>query len=103
MDVIGSKKEKEMTIGVLDDNASICHLLETLLIFAGHAVYATTDSTDFAANINYLQCIVVDFQLSGRQSGVDVIRQAREVHPRLPAVLVSASPVPQAALQELSD
>lgn len=92
-----------MTIGVLDDNPAICQLLETFLIFAGHAVYVTTSPADLAAQINYIECIVVDFHLPDKRSGADVIRQVRKDHPRLPAVLVSASPIPHTALQELGD
>jgi CheY-like chemotaxis protein len=101
--MIVSGEEREVTIGVLDDNPAICQLFETLLIFAGHAVYATTNPVDFLVNIDYFECIVVDFQLPGRRSGLDVIRQARRDHPHLPAVLVSANLIPQTALQELRD
>jgi CheY-like chemotaxis protein len=96
-------EEKKMTIGVLDDNPAICQLLETFLIFAGHAVYVTSSPSDLAANISTIECIVVDFHLPGRRSGADVIRQVRRDYPHLPAVLVSASPIPSTALQELSD
>jgi CheY-like chemotaxis protein len=92
-----------MTIGVLDDNPAICQLLETFLIFAGHAVYVTTSPADLTAQINDIECIVVDFHLPGRRSGADVIRQMRKDHPHLPAVLVSASPIPHTALQELNN
>lgn len=90
-----------MTIGVLDDNPAICQLLETFLIFAGHAVYVTTCPADLTAQINDIECIVVDFHLPGKRSGADVIRQVRKDRPHLPAVLVSASSIPQTALQEL--
>lgn len=103
MNKIVSGEEKKMTIGVLDDNPAICQLLETLLVFAGHAVYVTSSPTDLAANISCIECIVVDFHLPGRRSGADVIRLVRRDHPHLPAVLVSASPIPQTALLELSD
>lgn len=92
-----------MMIGVLDDNLAICQLLETLFSFAGYLVSAFTNSTDFIKYIDYFACIVVDFHLSEQRSGVDVIRHVRRRRPHLPAVLISANPIPPAVLQELRD
>lgn len=97
-----------MTIGVLDDNPALCHVLETVLALAGYEVSAHTDPLTFINaiqhnNIDDLECIIVDYHLTGGKTGIDVISQARQTRPYLPALLISGDPLPQNALQDLSN
>lgn len=96
-----------MSIGVLDDDKRICWVIKVFLELQGYTVFIYTDPTDFATCLiprNTLQfdCIIVDFHLTGHISGVEFIQQVRKHHPSLPAILISASLIPQTALQGLS-
>jgi DNA-binding response OmpR family regulator len=96
-----------MTIGVLDDDPTICRFLATALELAGHKVYTYTDPQDFLSvypdRTDYFNCIIVDFRLPGTSSGAEIIRQVKIDRPSLPAILISADALPQTMLQGLSD
>jgi CheY-like chemotaxis protein len=46
-----------MTIGVLDDNAALCRVIETMLALAGHQVSAHTSPLTFT---RFIQSINID-------------------------------------------
>lgn len=100
-------EETRVIIGVLDDNHALCHVIETTLALAGHEVSAYTDPLEFMmfiqhTDIDDIECIIVDFHLSGEKTGIDVLFQVREKHPHLPALVISGDSLPQTAWQGLS-
>lgn len=96
-----------MTIGILEDNAALCRVMETTLTLAGYEVVTHSDPLEFSSfiqqcNIDELVCIIVDVHLVGERTGIDVLRQVRKEYPYLPAIVISGEQLPQAALQDLS-
>lgn len=97
-----------MNIGVIDDNEKICGIIKAYLELQGDTVFTYTNPIDFAAcliphNTLRLDCIVVDFHFPGSLSGAELLQQVKMHHPHLPAILISASPIPQAIVQALQD
>lgn len=94
-----------MTIHVLDDDHALCHVLETLLALAGYEVSTHTDPLAFLefTQRTHPECVIVDFRLTGEQTGLDIIAQVRQTHPSLPAVLISGDPLPEMILQDFSN
>lgn len=68
-----------------------------LFALAGYDVFTHTDPLAFIefTQRTHPECIIVDFRLPGEQTGLDVIFQVRQVHPSLPAVLISGDPWPE--------
>lgn len=94
-------RKHPMRIGVLDDSSVICHLLKTSLSLKGHQIDTFIDPTSFLDHAAFFDCILVDFHLPGGWSGAEIIRHVRRGHPLLPAVLMSAGIIPEAALHDL--
>lgn len=97
-----------MNVGVIDDNEKICRIIKAYLELQGYTVCAYTNPIDFAAcliphNTLRLDCMIVDFHLPGSLSGVELLRQVRMHHPHLPAILISASSIPQTIVRGLQD
>ena len=88
-----------MKIAVLDDNLIIGEMLQQGLELAGHTIVVYSSPSKFLTDINAKEAkmaalpfdlIIVDLLLSERTSGVEVIHQARNILPDLPAILISA-------------
>lgn len=86
------KKKHRQTILVVDDNKDICDLLFSLL--KGHNLHVYSFTSSFEA-LEFLKKNSVDAVLSDYKmpdtDGIDFIRQAREIHPGVPALLVSGA------------
>lgn len=95
-----------MIVGILDDNPAICQLFDTFLTFAGYEVYAYTNASAFVAafslqKIDSIKCIIVDFHLGEQRTGAEIIREMQRQYFSLPAILISASSLPETTLSGL--
>lgn len=95
-----------MNIGVVDDNEKICQIIKAYVELQGYTAFTYTDPIDFAAcliphNTRQLDYVIIDVHLPGSLSGVELLRHVRMHHPHLPAILISASPIPQIIVQGL--
>lgn len=80
---------------IVDDDAEVCSLLGKVLVRAGYDVLtATTGEAGLEAlKAGPVGCLVVD-KLLPRLGGLEVMAEARRLHPGLPVVLVTAHPEP---------
>jgi len=103
-----------MRIGILEDNAMICDLLQTTLEMAGHDVSVYTQSTMFLdaavpRGVSIKQVpfdgFIIDLILSEQPSGLRVIHTLRLAHAELPILVISADSQKHidAALEDVPD
>ena len=103
-----------MRIGILEDNAMICDLLQTTLEMAGHDVSVYTQPTTFLdaavpRGVSIKQVpfdgFIIDLILSEQPSGLRVIHTLRLAHAELPILVISADSQKHidAALEDVPD
>ncbi len=88
-----------MRIGLLEDDLTICEMMQEMLQTGGHIVSAYQDGSDFLAALHLeepraipppFDILFVDLILSGDITGEQVIHQVRMKYPDLPIVIISA-------------
>jgi len=88
-----------MRIGLLEDDLTICEMIQEMLQTGGHIVSAYQDGSDFLAALHPeeprairppFDILFVDLILSGDITGEHVIHQVRMKYPDLPIVIISA-------------
>ncbi len=93
------KKDRDMRIGLLEDDPELCTMLIEMLETGGHTVSAYHDGLDFLAALHLeepttllspFDMLLVDLILSGDIDGVQVIHQVRMKYPYLPIIVISA-------------
>lgn len=93
------KKNQDMRIGLLEDDAAICEMMQEMLETAGHSVSAYQDGSDFLSAFHLeeptvlppvFDILLVDLILSGDVTGEQVIPQVRMIYSALPIVVISA-------------
>jgi DNA-binding NtrC family response regulator len=87
------------TILVVDDRASARKILQQKLGKAGHNVVEAEDEDAAAEHLktNSFDLILTDVRMKTRDSGMEVLRMAREEHSDTPVILITAyATVPQA-------
>ena len=103
-----------MRIGILEDNAMICDMLQATLELAGHQVSVYTQPTKFLAaavptgvSITSVPFdgFIIDLILSEQPSGLQVIHSLRLAHAELPILVISADSQTHiyAALEDVPD
>ena len=84
-----------LAILLVDDEPAISSVLADLLSEAGHTV---TQAANAASALKHLNAglvpdvLVTDFSMPGEMDGISLIREARNLLPRLPALLVTGHP-----------
>ncbi len=93
------EKDRDMRIGLLEDDPEICVMLKEMLGTGGHAVSVYRDGLDILAALHLeepttliapFDRLLVDLILSGDIDGVQVIHHVRMKYPYLPIVVISA-------------
>jgi DNA-binding response OmpR family regulator len=93
------EKDRDMRIGLLEDDPELCAMLKEMLGTGGHAVSVYHDGLDFLTALHLeepttlispFDILLVDLIISGGIDGVQVIHQVRMKYPYLPIVVVSA-------------
>jgi len=76
---------------VVDDDAGMCDMLEATLTKRGYDVCTANDETGAlrALRERELDAVVTDLRL-GDESGIALCRQAAELHPDLPVIVITA-------------
>lgn len=94
-----------MFIGLLEDNAGLCEFLTALLKLAGHTFEIHHDAESLLRSVQRYDVIMVDLQLDGHMTGIEVIERMRKKQPDLPVIVTSAYSERdiQAAIQGLPD
>ncbi|MBM4053724.1 MAG: response regulator [Planctomycetes bacterium] len=84
---------ERQNILVLDDEAIITNLLQTILEMANYSVTVFNDSEKaleyFLKNINYFQMAIVDFQMP-KMNGLDFIKKVRKENMTMPIMMLTA-------------
>jgi len=93
------KKNQVMRIGLLEDDAAICAMMQEMLEARGHSVSVYQDGSDFLSAFHLeeptalppaFDILLVDLILSGDVTGEQVIHHVRMIYPSLPIVIISA-------------
>jgi len=103
-----------MRIGLLEDNPSICDMLQEALELAGHHVSFYDKPTSLLATITQerlpssstgFDLLIIDLLLPETISGLQVIHYVKKLYPDLPVILISAASRVQieAALEDVPD
>lgn len=83
-----SALSKECAILIVDDDPAFCRTMGDILRLKGFAVVEVTDPLSWQENIEPDgQIVLLDMKLNGT-NGLDILRQMRQKHPRLPVILV---------------
>lgn len=95
------EKDREMRIGILEDNPSICDMLQVALELAGHRVSVHYKSSTFLATVippehaqttrASFDLLIIDLVLPETISGLQVVHYVKMVYPDLPILLISAA------------
>lgn len=84
---------EKYNILVLDDEAIITNLLQTILEMANYSVTVFNDSEKaldyFLKNTNYFQMAIVDFQMP-KINGLDFIKRVRKENKTMPIMMLTA-------------
>ena len=88
------KKEKEITVAVVDDDASLCRALRRLLNAWDMRAVTYPSAEAFLEDVHRptLDCLILDIQLGG-MSGFDLEEELRETSPHVPIVFITAHDV----------
>ena len=80
-----------MHILLVDDEEAIVYVFQRYLERAGYRVTAVVDPNEALAigSAGGIDMLVTDYRMPG-MSGADLIARLRELHPRLPALVVTA-------------
>lgn len=85
--------EYKSNILVLDDEAIITNLLQTILEMANYSVKVFNDSEKaleyFLKNPDYFHMAIVDFQMP-KMNGLDFIKRVRKSNPTIPVMMLTA-------------
>lgn len=83
--------ESGMRVWLVDDDTSICWMLERALRSSGISprAFQSAESALDALNSEAPEVLVTDVRLPG-QSGFDLLRQGREIRPGLPVIVMTA-------------
>ncbi|MCF6148078.1 MAG: response regulator [Candidatus Kuenenia sp.] len=83
----------KQNILVLDDEAIITNLLQTILEMANYSVTVFNDSEKaleyFLKNVHYFQMAIVDFQMP-KLNGLDFIKRVRKENKTMPVMMLTA-------------
>lgn len=76
---------------VVDDDQSLCLVVEKLLANEGYEIETTTDSANALDRIahNHYDLLVLDYLMPGL-NGVEIFRHARELQPEVAGVFLTA-------------
>lgn len=90
-----------MRIGILEDNPSICDMLQVALELAGHRVSVHYKSSTFLTTVippehaqttrASFDLLIIDLVLPETISGLQVVHYVKMVYPDLPILLISAA------------
>ena len=89
-----------MNIGLLEDNAGICNMLDEALTLAGHHVCVYSKPTTFLAAVipehapttpASFDLLIIDLLLPEVLSGLQVLHSVKMHYPDLPVILISAA------------
>jgi CheY-like chemotaxis protein len=83
-----------MKILVVEDHAPLCELLVRVLNGLGHETQGAISALEAldALENNRFDCIVTDYDLRDRMTGIDIARIAKEKDPNVRILLVSGTP-----------
>jgi DNA-binding NarL/FixJ family response regulator len=82
-----------MKVAIVEDDAVMVLLLEEICRAAGYAIVgtaSTASSAVLAIERERPDCLLLDFGLAGQENGLDLLEQARRVHPALFTVMITA-------------
>jgi signal transduction histidine kinase len=99
-----SRAIQGMRILVVDDEAHVRAAMDSLLSAHGARVQLASGTFDALNLVKHTRpdIVLADFRLRGEESGIRVIRKLRQMHPELPAMLVSGDTAPD-RLQEAQE
>jgi DNA-binding response OmpR family regulator len=89
-----------LRIGLLEDNAGICDMLQEALTLAGHHVSIYSKPTTFLAAVipkhapttpASFDLLIIDLLLPETISGLQVIHSVKMLYPDLPVIVISAA------------
>lgn len=83
------KGETVAKVLVVDDDPAVLEILRAYLKREGHEVVAAADGLEGERQLGSVDVAVLDWMLPG-QSGVELTRRARDLHPNLPLLLLTA-------------
>ncbi len=85
------KKEKEITVAVVDDDASLCRALRRLLNAWDMRAVTYPSAEAFLEDVHRptLDCLILDIQLGG-MSGFDLEEELRETSCPVPVIFITA-------------
>jgi DNA-binding response OmpR family regulator len=83
-------ENKKHKILIVDDESEICSALSNMLKLEGYIAQESTSGEQALALLqhNSFDVMILDMQMPGL-SGVDVIHQARHLHPNLPIIILT--------------
>ncbi len=82
-----------MHLALIEDNVTLARLVTTILQFHGKSVRHFPDGTSFFTSLQTISydLVLVDFNLPGTVSGLQVITFLQESTPTVPVLVVSAA------------
>src|SRR5258708_7548820 len=100
MEELRNEKDRKMNIGLLEDNAGICNMLQEALTLARHHVSIYSKPTTFLAAVIPTHApttpvsldLVISYLLLPKVfSGLQVIPSVKMLYPDLPVIVISAA------------
>ncbi len=95
--------QKTYHILVVDDELSMREFLDVMLTRAGYAVSAAESGSRAVSMVkeNYYDLLLCDIRL-GDISGIDVLREAKKIHPEIIAIMISAYSTTEDAVEAMN-
>jgi CheY-like chemotaxis protein len=87
---------------LLDDEESICRVLQVILADCGYAIAAYTRPQEAIAafTAGHYELVISDFEMPV-MDGVEVLQRIKQVNPKTPVILITGYPLEQIAKRAL--
>jgi PAS domain S-box-containing protein len=92
----------QLAILVVDDEESIRYTFDAFLTEEGHTVFTAADSDEGIALLQEkdIDLVFADIILPGR-TGIDLLKEAREIAPNVPVIMITGAPSVDTATESL--
>ena len=84
------RSHRKDTVLVVDDDANVTTVLMGLLAKEGYSVLTASSAEEALPALDQeLRCVITDLKMPGK-SGMDLLKEARQRHPGLPVIMITA-------------